>query len=93
MALTNAALRESASTGDNSWYSEDNIDRGLSIALGCLAGASLATAITVACSSQKILAASVASSEAFMAGISTSSCIASVADDAAIMLYRDFTCR
>ena len=93
VALTNAALRESASTGDSSWYSEDNIDKGLSIALGCLAGASVTTAITVACSSQKILAASVASSEAFISGISTSSCLASVADDAAVMLYRDFMLR
>ena len=93
VALTNAALRESASTGDNSWYSEDNIDRGLSIALGCLAGASLTTAITVACCSKKIIAASVASSEAFIAGISTSSCIASVADEAAVILYRNFMLR
>ena len=93
VALTNDALREAASTGDNSWYSEDNINRGLSIALGCLAGASLTTAITVACFSKKIVAASVASSEAFIAGISASSSIAAVADEAAVMLYRDFMLR
>ena len=88
VALTNASLREAASTGDNSWYSEENIDTGLSITLGCLAGASLTTAIAVGCSSKKILAASLASNEAFIAGIRTSSCIASVADDAAAMVYR-----
>jgi hypothetical protein len=54
VALTNAALRESASTGDTSWYSEDNIDLGLSITLGCLAGASLVTSAVVVATSKKI---------------------------------------
>ena len=48
VALTNSALRESASTGETSWYSEANIDRDLSIALGCLAGSSLVAAIASA---------------------------------------------
>ena len=48
VALTNLALRESASTGETSWYSEANIDRDLSIALGCLAGSSLVAAIASA---------------------------------------------
>ena len=48
VALTNLALRESASTGETAWYSEANIDRDLSIALGCLAGSSLVAAITSA---------------------------------------------
>jgi hypothetical protein len=54
VALTNAALRESASTGDTSWYSEDNIDLGLSVTLGCLAGVSLVTSAVVAATSKKI---------------------------------------
>ena len=54
VALTNAALRESASTGDTAWYSEDNIDKNLSIALGCVAGASLLTAGVVAATSKKL---------------------------------------
>ena len=54
VALTNAALRESASTGDTAWYSEDNIDKNLSIALGCIAGASLVTAVAVAATSKKL---------------------------------------
>ena len=54
VALTNAALRESASTGDTAWYSEDNIDKDLSIALGCIAGASLVTAVAVAATSKKL---------------------------------------
>ena len=48
VALTNLALRESASTGETSWYSEANIDRDLSIALGCLAGSSLVAAVASA---------------------------------------------
>ncbi len=48
VALTNLALRESASTGETAWYSEANIDRDLSIALGCLAGSSLVAAVATA---------------------------------------------
>ena len=48
VALTNLALRESASTGETAWYNEANIDRDLSIALGCLAGSSLVAAIASA---------------------------------------------
>ena len=48
VALTNLALRESASTGETAWYSESNIDRDLSIALGCLAGSSLVAAVASA---------------------------------------------
>ena len=54
VALTNKALRESASTGDSSWYSEDNINLGLSITLGSLAGVSLATSIAVLATSEKL---------------------------------------
>jgi hypothetical protein len=57
VALTNQALRESAATGDSSWYSENNIDRELSIALGCLAGASMTTAIATAAISKKVITA------------------------------------
>ena len=39
VALTNASLRESASTGDNSWLSDENIDRTLSMALKLVGGA------------------------------------------------------
>ena len=57
VALTNEALRESASTGDTSWYSSKNIDRELGIALGCLAGASMTTAIATAAISKKVITA------------------------------------
>ena len=39
VALTNASLRESASTGDNSWFSDDNIDKTLNTALKLIGGA------------------------------------------------------
>ena len=55
VALTNSALRESASTGETAWYSEDNIDRELSIALGCLAGGSLISAVATAAISKNII--------------------------------------
>ena len=59
VALTSQALRESAATGESAWYSENNIDRGLSIALGCLSGASLMTAITAAAISKKVITTAV----------------------------------
>ncbi|MBO5941233.1 MAG: hypothetical protein J6R18_08585 [Kiritimatiellae bacterium] len=55
VALTSQALRESAATGESAWYSENNIDRGLSIALGCLAGASLLTAVSTVAISRKLI--------------------------------------
>ena len=45
VALTTASLRKSASTGDNSWFSGDNIDPGLSTALHVVAGSTCALAI------------------------------------------------
>ena len=45
VALTTASLRKSASTGDNSWFSGDNINPGLSTALHVVAGSTCALAI------------------------------------------------
>ena len=45
VALTNASLRKSASTGDKSWFSGDNIDPVLSATLHIVAGACTAIAI------------------------------------------------
>ena len=45
VALTTASLRKSASTGDNSWFSGNNIDPGLSTALHVVAGSTCALAI------------------------------------------------
>ena len=45
VALTTASLRKSASTGDNSWFSGNNIDPGLSTALHIVAGSTCALAI------------------------------------------------
>ena len=45
VALTTASLRKSASTGDNSWFSGDNIDPALSIALHSVAGSFAALSI------------------------------------------------
>ena len=45
VALTTASLRKSASTGDNSWFSSNNIDPGLSTALHVVAGSTCALAI------------------------------------------------
>ena len=45
VALTNASLRKSASTGDNSWFNGDNIDPALSIALHSVAGSFAALSI------------------------------------------------
>ena len=39
VALTNASLRESATTGDNSWFSAENIDENLLKALKIIGGA------------------------------------------------------
>ena len=48
VALTNASLRKSASTGDNSWFSSDNIDPVLSTSLHIVAGSCAAVAIGAA---------------------------------------------
>ena len=48
VALTNASLRKSASTGDNSWFSGDNIDPVLSTSLHIVAGSCAAIAIGAA---------------------------------------------
>ena len=45
VALTTASLRKSASTGDNSWFSGDNINPGLSTALHAVAGSFCSLAI------------------------------------------------
>ena len=45
VALTNASLRKSASTGDNSWFSGDNIDPVLSTSLHIVAGSCAVLAI------------------------------------------------
>lgn len=54
VALTNASLRKSASTGETPWYSNDNIDQGLNIALSCVAGAAAVGAITTAIVGNKL---------------------------------------
>ena len=48
VALTNAGLRKSASTGDNSWFSSDNIDPVLSTSLHIVAGSCATIAIGAA---------------------------------------------
>ena len=48
VALTTASLRKSASTGDNSWFSGDNIDPVLSASLHIVAGSCSAIAIGAA---------------------------------------------
>ena len=48
VALTNAGLRKSASTGDNSWFSGDNIDPVLSTSLHIVAGSCATIAIGAA---------------------------------------------
>ena len=45
VALTSASLRKSASTGDNSWFNGNNIDRALSTALHSVAGSFCGIAI------------------------------------------------
>ena len=45
VALTNASLRKSASTGDNSWFSGDNINPALDTALHVVAGSFAAFSI------------------------------------------------
>ena len=47
VALTTASLRKSASTGDNSWYSEDNLDPAVSIALRSIQGVAAMTMIAM----------------------------------------------
>ena len=47
VALTNASLRKSASTGDNSWYSEKNLNPAVSIALRAIQGVSAMTMIAM----------------------------------------------
>ena len=56
VALTSASLRESASTGHNNWYSEDNIDDTLSTVLHTIAAGSLATAIAAPIAGSKFFA-------------------------------------
>ena len=48
VALTSASLRKSASTGDNSWFSGDNIDPVLSTSLHIVAGSCTAIGIGAA---------------------------------------------
>lgn len=45
VALTNASLRKSASTGETPWSSDENIDHNLSVALNTVAGAAFGLAI------------------------------------------------
>ena len=45
VALTNASLRKSASTGESPWYSDDNIDKDLGRALTLVAGGSFGAAL------------------------------------------------
>ena len=45
VALTNASLRKSASTGESPWYSDDNIDEDLGRALTLVAGGSFGAAL------------------------------------------------
>ena len=52
VALTNASLRKSASTGDNSWFSGDNINPALSTALHAVAGSFAAFSIGAAIGSR-----------------------------------------
>ena len=45
VALTNASLRKSASTGETPWYSDKNIDHDLSVVLNTVAGSAFGLAI------------------------------------------------
>ena len=47
VALTTASLRKSASTGDNSWYSESNLDPAVSIALRSIQGVAAMTMLAM----------------------------------------------
>ena len=53
VALTSASLRKAASTGDNSWFSGDNINPALNTALHAVAGSFAAFSIGAAISSRK----------------------------------------
>ena len=64
VALTNASLRESASTGDSSWYSEDNIDTALSAILHTISAGAMVTAIAAPIAASKHFAVKAASAAA-----------------------------
>ena len=52
VALTTASLRKSASTGDNSWFSSDNIDPILNLSLNIVAGSCAGLAVGAAIGSR-----------------------------------------
>ena len=64
VALTTASMRESASTGDSSWYSRENIDPVLAGLLHTIAGGAVISAVAVPIYASKSWAARVAGSAA-----------------------------
>ena len=66
VALTSASLRESASTGDNSWYSEDNINTTLSAFLHTVAAGAVISAVAVPIAFYKTTAIEAATSAAMV---------------------------
>ena len=60
VALTNASMRESASTGDSSWYSKENIDAALAGILHTIAGGAVIAAVAVPMYASKSWAVKVA---------------------------------